>query len=111
MMHHDNPAHFGIRSDRYKLIFYYGMHYNLEKLGTPSMPWKKNSFMIEQTPAAWEFYDLQTDPNEINNLYAHPEHQALIAEMKQELLLARKELNEEDVAYPHIQKIIDEKWE
>lgn len=111
MMHHDNPAHFGIRSDRYKLIFYYGMHYNLEKLGTPSMPWKKNSYMIEQTPVAWEFYDLETDPNEINNLYAHPEHQALIAEMKEELLSVRKDLNEEDTKYPHIQKIIEEKWE
>ncbi|MFY0607635.1 MAG: sulfatase [Cyclobacteriaceae bacterium] len=110
MVHHDNPAHFGIRSKDHKLIFYYGTHYNTAKLGTPSMTWKKNSFMINQTPVAWEFYDLQKDPNEVNNVYDDPAYSSIINEMKAELIRIREELNETDKDYPHIQKIIDVNW-
>lgn len=39
------PAHFGIRSDRRKLIFFYGADENGSQKG--------------RTPPAWEFYDLQ----------------------------------------------------
>ncbi|MBT3274838.1 MAG: sulfatase, partial [Spirochaetales bacterium] len=41
------PAHFGIRDDRYKLIFFYGCNPDGEG---------------ERTPAAWEFYDCGHDP-------------------------------------------------
>ena len=41
--HHVQP-HYGIRTDRYKLIHFY--------------------YDIDQ----WELYDLQNDPNELNNL-------------------------------------------
>jgi len=62
LMHHDNPAHFGLRTADYKLIFYYGLPYDEAKYGKPSMPWLKNSYKIEPTPPAWEFYDLRLDP-------------------------------------------------
>ena len=88
------PAHFGIRSERYKLIFFYGC--------TPSG--KGN------TPVAWEFYDLQTDPHEMKNQYANPQYKTLIAKMKAELKTTRKRLNETDAKYPAIQKIIDANW-
>mgnify|MGYP006351908009 FL=1 len=51
------PTMHGVRTDRYKLIRYHGI-------------WDTN-----------EFYDLQEDPNEMNNLIASPEHQALIEEL------------------------------
>jgi len=48
------PTMHGVRTDRYKLIRYHGI-------------WDTN-----------EFYDLQEDPDEMHNLIASPEHQAMI---------------------------------
>ncbi|MDB2674091.1 sulfatase [Akkermansiaceae bacterium] len=90
------PAHFGIRGDRYKLIFFYGVD--------NKAPDKK------QTPAAWEFYDLKNDPAEMNNLYDQPEHATIIAEMKKELRSTREKLNETDHRFPEIQKVIQDHW-
>lgn len=90
------PAHFGIRSDRYKLIFFYG--YDEEG--------SKNN----RTPPAWEFYDLKTDPFEMKNLYADTDHQDLIAEMKSELMKERERLEETDIKRPAINKIIRDNW-
>ena len=55
------PTMHGVRTDRYKLIRYHGI-------------WDTN-----------EFYDLVEDPYEMNNLIAHPEHQALIRELSDEI--------------------------
>ena len=51
------PTMFGVRTDRYKYIRYHGI-------------WDTN-----------EFYDLQEDPYETNNLIASPEHQERIKAM------------------------------
>ncbi|MCD6354566.1 MAG: DUF4976 domain-containing protein, partial [Prolixibacteraceae bacterium] len=58
--HHVQP-HYGIRNERYKLVHFY---YNID---------------------VWEFYDLQKDPNELNNAINAPEYQDVIAKMKVEL--------------------------
>jgi arylsulfatase A-like enzyme len=89
------PAHFGIRSERYKLIFFYGV--SARGRG-------------RQTPAAWEFYDLEEDPSEMKNEYANPAYAKTIADMKVQLKKTRKELGETDAKYPEIQKIIDANW-
>ncbi len=89
------PAHFGIRSDRYKLIFFYGINPNGRG---------------QQTPAAWEFYDLHRDPAEMRNEYANPECRRIIDEMKILLKQTREELNETDAKYPAVQAIIDAHW-
>ena len=88
------PAHFGIRGERYKLVFFYGC--------TPN---GKN-----RTPVGWEFYDLKKDPQEMRNLYSEPEYAKLIATMKLELKSTRAELGETDKKYPAIQAIIDAHW-
>ena len=63
------------------------------------------------TPAAWEFYDLSKDPKEMNNTYSDPVNKEIIANLKEQLLAKRKELNEEDGdKFPHIQKVIDAHW-
>ncbi len=90
------PAHFGIRSDRYKLIFFYGSDYR-EK--------------IKQTPVAWEFYDLEKDPMEMNNLYNNPEYIEIIESMKVELKNTRVELNETDQKFPHIEAILKDNYD
>ena len=89
------PAHFGIRSDRFKLIFFYGC----TKTGTGN------------TPVAWEFYDLQKDPHEMKNEYRNPAYAETIAGMKARLKKTRVELGETDANYPKIQEIIDLHWD
>jgi arylsulfatase A-like enzyme len=90
------PAHFGIRSDRFKLIFFYGVSLNAK--GPPP------------TPPAWEFYDLEKDPKEMKNLYADPEYKQIVASMKTQLKETREALGETDEKYPAIQRVIDSNW-
>jgi len=96
MAHHNNPAHFGVRTKEYKLIFFYGLNY---KKGRP-----------KPTQPGWELYDMKNDPYEMNNLYGQPKYAAVVKELKAELLRLRKKYNETDDKYPHIQKVIEEYW-
>ena len=109
---HANPAHFGIRTKQYKLIFFYGKYW--VDTDQPNAEWNKaswgNAFAMH-TPPAWEFYDLSKDPQEMNNAYKNPKYMDVIADLKTQLIEKRKELKEEDGdKYPHIQKVIDEHW-
>ncbi len=88
------PAHFGLRTDRYKLIFFYGANLKGEN----------------RTPATWEFYDLHKDPHEMHNEYGNAAYADVVAELKAELKRTREALGETDKQYPAIQKIIDENW-
>ncbi|SHJ84892.1 Arylsulfatase A [Maribacter aquivivus] len=109
---HANPAHFGIRTKQYKLIFFYGKYWVDTK--DPKATWNKKSWgnrFEMDTPVAWEFYDLGKDSQEMNNAYNNPVYKDVIADLKNQLLQKRKSLNEEDGdKYPHIQKVIDEHW-
>ncbi len=110
------PAHFGVRSDKYKLIFFYGSDF-AKVSGFPERKrWgvKKNRDMnrfAANTPAAWEFYDLTKDPQEMKNEYANPKYREIIKSLKAELEKQRRELNETDKHYPHLQKIIETHWD
>ena len=109
LTHHDVPSHFGIRTKRYKLIFYYGRalpHYR----GQKSMGWKPVSYPVAPTPPGWEFYDLRNDPHELINQYANPEYANLIAQLKVKLRHERAQLNETDEDYPDFQEVIDAHW-
>ncbi len=57
---HMVPRHYGVRNDRYKLMHFYQFD-------------------------EWEFYDLETDPNELHNLYDDPASAEVINAMKVEL--------------------------
>ena len=87
------PSHFGIRGERYKLIFFYGLDSSGKK----------------PTPPAWEFYDLENDPMEMKNQYGNPKYAEIIAEMKKQLKQTRERLNETD-NNPAIQAIIEKHW-
>lgn len=96
-LHHPiRPAHFGIRTKRYKLIFYYGQ--GLDKPGAST----------EATLPTWEFFDLQEDPKEMRNAFQDPAYQAIIEEMKTELLRLRKNVGDEDRGHPIMQAILSE---
>ena len=75
------------------------------------MTWLAGSFPVEPTPPAWEFYDLQEDPQELVNQYANPAFRGIIDELKQQLRQVRAELKETDAAYPDFQKVIDAHWD
>ncbi|MFR9524175.1 MAG: sulfatase [Rikenellaceae bacterium] len=64
---HMVKRHYGIRTDRYKLIRFY---YDIE---------------------TWELYDLQNDPDELHNIYTNAENQEIIKELKMELEQLQKE--------------------
>lgn len=110
IIHHYVPAHFGVRTKDYKLMFHYGKHY-LPESEFAEHYWAKQYFGIEkETPHTWEFYDLKNDPQELNNRYNDPQYKEIIAELKAELKRQRVAYNETDENYPEIQKIVDKHW-
>lgn len=58
---HAVKRHYGIRTDRYKLIHFY---YDIDE---------------------WELYDLENDPQEMNNVYENPEYAEIRDSLNQEL--------------------------
>ncbi len=69
--HHNVAAHYGVRTDRYKLIFF-------NKLNQ------------------WELYDLQKDPGEMKNVYNDPAYQKILERLKNELYRLKKEFKDDD---------------
>jgi arylsulfatase A-like enzyme len=63
---HSVQKHFGVRTDRYKLIRFYG----------------DGDF--------WELYDLQKDPNELRNVYENPAYAKVRKQLHAELLKQAK---------------------
>jgi len=115
--HHDVPAHFGVRTKRHKLIFFYGRHYldnppatfSSHASGKPVRVYPQPSTI--ETPKAWELYDLEKDPQELNNVYGDPAYVGVVRELKAELKRQRAVYNETDANYPRLQAIIDQYWD
>lgn len=63
---HNVQPHYGVRTDRYKLIHFY---YNIDE---------------------WEFYDLEKDPKEVNNAYNDPAYADIIKDLKAEIVRLQK---------------------
>ena len=107
---HNNPAHFGIRTKDYKLIFYYGRDYM--QRNTNKQEWAHNPESMSDfvTPVAWEFYDLKNDPEEMDNRYDDKKYASIISDLKDRLKTLRKEVKEDDSQYPEIEKVVNENW-
>ena len=67
---HKVRPHYGIRTDRYKLIHFQG------------------------DMDLWELFDLQSDPNELNNLYGQDEYSAIQGGLHTRLTELRRELED-----------------
>ncbi|MEM9258018.1 MAG: sulfatase [Bacteroidota bacterium] len=108
---HNNPAHFGIRTKDYKLIFFYGRDY--VKRSGAAQEWAHNpaSMSSFETPPGWEFYDLRTDPKEMNNRYDGNEYAEVIAELKSRLKQLRAQVGEDDTDFPAIATVVAEHWD
>lgn len=76
-MHCDNNhniyAHYGIRTDRYKLIYYYEE---------------------DPGPQEWELFDMENDPAELRNVYGEPEYAEVEKELKAELKRLREQYDD-----------------
>lgn len=91
----DRPAHFGIRNERYKLIFYYG-----KGLGM------KDASKIDTAPA-FEFYDILKDPEELHNAINELKYKSVIQAMKVELLRQKKLIGDDDSQRPEMKAILE----
>lgn len=92
MTHHDNPAHYGVRTRDFKLIFFYGLP--LDAPGTLATP----------TPPHWELYDLRSDPEEMNNVYAEPAYGATVRQLKEQLVALKARIGDTDERFPELTK-------
>lgn len=79
--HHVQP-HYGVRTERYKLIHYY---YNMDY---------------------WELFDLKSDPNELKNIYGKEGTEDLIKGLKKRLKELKKEYKM-DKSYEELRKMTD----
>jgi len=66
---HSVARHYGVITDRYKLVHFYEPEFNY-----------------------WELFDLRSDPREMKSVYGDPEHAQIEKELKQELARLRSEL-------------------
>ncbi|WP_109831794.1 sulfatase family protein [Reichenbachiella versicolor] len=108
---HNNPAHFGIRTKDYKLIFFYGVDY--KERSNEAQAWAHNPASMGdfQTPAAWELYDMKNDPKEMNNIYGQPGYEEITADLKARLIKLREKVKENDADFPMVQKAVQENWD
>lgn len=96
LAHHGVPAHYGIRTPEYKLIFFYGL------------PLDAEGAMDRPTPAAWELYDLKNDPAEMKNIYNNPEYAGVVQKLKKQLAELKQEVGDTDEQYPELLKRLAE---
>jgi arylsulfatase A-like enzyme len=73
LAHHNVYAHYGVRTDRFKLIYYY--------VQGPESP-------------EWELFDLEKDPHELYNVFDDPAYQEIRVQMQVELHRLRLEVND-----------------
>ncbi|MDQ6420194.1 sulfatase [Paenibacillus sp. LHD-117] len=80
---HEVYSHYGIRTHRYKLIYYYA-----QALGTTDS-------RDENRPPEWECFDLEQDPYELNNVYGNPDYANTIADLTKQLEKLMDEVQDE----------------
>jgi arylsulfatase A-like enzyme len=68
---HQVQQHYGLRTERYKLIFYHRIN-------------------------QWELFDLKKDPRELHNVYDDPSSSGTLKKLKAELLHLKEQLGDHD---------------
>ncbi|MFC1716598.1 sulfatase [Candidatus Poribacteria bacterium] len=83
--HHNVYAHYGVRTLKHKLIYYYS-----DALGQPGA-------VDETYEPEWELFDLEKDPYELNSVYDDPAYADVMKDLKRELHRLQEEV--EDARY------------
>lgn len=68
---HRVQPHYGVRTDRYKLIYFNRLD-------------------------CWELFDLKRDPHELHNVYGQPRYAPVVRQLKDQLARLRQELGDHD---------------
>lgn len=97
---HHIPGHYGVRDNRYKLAFFYGL---------PLDVFKGRQFET-QTPVGWELYDLEKDPTETNNVYGKAEYTPVVDRLKKRLLELKEQYGDQDESYPELMQVREAHW-
>jgi len=100
-MHRGNfnlAVKYGIRSKRFKLIFYYGLGLDAEvAYEGPTSP-------------EWELFDLQNDPSKMNNIYNDPAYKEDIKIFKTRFVQLKKQYQDTDGKYLEMAEVIQRYW-
>ncbi len=81
--HHNVYAHYGLRTHRYKLIYYYA-----DGCGQPGV--------VEETDEPeWELFDLDKDPRELHNVYHDPAYAKVVGDLTEQLHRLQAEVGDE----------------
>ena len=80
---HNVYAHYGIRTLRHKLIYYYA-----DGLGQPGT-------LDDPRPPEWELFDLDQDSSEMNSVYDDPAYADVVGDLKEDLRRMQEEVGDE----------------
>ena len=83
LSHHNVAAHYGVRTHRYKLIYYYG-----DACGQPNA-------IDERRDPEWELFDLQEDPCELNSVYGDPAYCEVASDLTRKLHELQEKLGDQ----------------
>ena len=83
LAHHNVYSHYGVRTLRHKLIYYYA-----DALG-------QEGAIDDSRPPEWELFDLEKDPCELNNVYHDPAYADTVTELKAELDRLQQQVGDE----------------
>ena len=81
--HHNVYAHYGIRTQRYKLIYFYN-----DGLQQPGA-------VDERYAPEWELFDLQSDPHELLNVVQDPAYAHIVSSLKDEMHRLQERVGDE----------------
>jgi hypothetical protein len=122
--HHDIPAHYAIRTQRYKLIFYYGLalHPRMDEIWAHGPGEEINEANLHQvsswgavkpaaTPARLELFDMEKDPYEQQNVYEDPAYASVAENLKAQLLKLKQDVGDLDDPYPELMERRATAWE
>jgi arylsulfatase A-like enzyme len=88
------PNHYGIRTNRHKLIFFHGIEHS----------WLEDSVPRAKTPT-WELFDLKRDPKEMNNVYNDPAYTDIVKDLKNRLRQLKEKYEDNDEFLPGLKQI------
>ena len=92
--HHNAYSHYGIRNQRYKLIYWYNDGFDL--------PGTNHGGEDRE----WEFFDCEKDPMELFNVYDDPEYQGAVLEMTAALEKKMAEIGD-DPTHMHEPRLVN----
>jgi arylsulfatase A-like enzyme len=81
---HGVPAHYGVRTHQWKLIYYYG-----KALGA-------SGSIDRDTPQEWELFDMVRDPHEMQNVYGEKKYAGVVKRLQAELVRLRRQYGDND---------------